>query len=68
MIGELDLVLGNTASEETFEGTLKKIWAESLTDGKVAARMEAFGERLTQARDRFADIREAELIVSQIFE
>ncbi|MBC8234222.1 DEAD/DEAH box helicase [bacterium] len=68
VIGELDLILGNLESDETFEGTLKNIWAESLKDGKFAERLEAFGDKLTESRDRFAEIKETELIVSQIFD
>ncbi len=68
VIGELDLILGNLESDATFEGTLKKIWAESLKDGKFAERLETFGDKLAESRDRFAEIKETELIVSQIFD
>ncbi len=68
VIGELDLILGRMEGGATFEGTLRKIWLESTSDHELTGRLDDFGDRLVQARDRFAGVKEAELIVSKIFE
>jgi len=68
VIGELDLILGNLESEATFPIMLRKIWLESSSEEEMEERLDAFGEELARARDRFAGVKEAELIVSGIFE
>ncbi|MHB0999408.1 MAG: DEAD/DEAH box helicase [Armatimonadota bacterium] len=68
VVGELDLILGNMETDETFEGTLRKIWIESITDDEIKSKLANFGKQITDARDRFAGIKEAEMIISKLFE
>lgn len=68
VIGELDLILGNLGGSATFEGQLRRLWLESASDTELNEKLDAFGEELARARDAFAGVKEAELIVSQIFE
>ncbi|MCC6445002.1 MAG: DEAD/DEAH box helicase [Armatimonadetes bacterium] len=68
VVGELDLILGNLEGKDTFEGILRRVWLESKTDEDMKKRLDAFGKEIDQARDRFARIKEAEVIVSGMFE
>jgi SNF2 family DNA or RNA helicase len=68
VIGELDLILGHLDEKATFEGQLRKFWLESTSDRELSEKLDAFGDELSRARDSFASVKEAELIVSQIFE
>lgn len=68
VVGELDLILGNVEAKESFEGALRRIWLQSRDEREVKAGLAELGERITEARNKFADIKEAEMIVSKIFE
>jgi len=68
VIGELDLILGQMEGGATFETTLRRIWLESASNKAMTESLDDFGDRLVKARNRFAGIRDAELIVSQIFQ
>ena len=52
----------------TFERMLRRLWLQSTSEDELARKLDAFGDHLVQARDRFAGVKEAELIVSSIFE
>ncbi|MBI3910628.1 MAG: DEAD/DEAH box helicase family protein [Armatimonadetes bacterium] len=68
VIGELDLVLGLTGAEESFEQVLAHTWREAEDEADCQRRVAELGDRLVAARERFGQIKEAELLVSQILE
>lgn len=68
VVGELDLILGNMQTRDTFEGTLRKIWFGSADDAEARRKLSEFGDAIDDARRRFAQIKEAEVVVSRIFE
>jgi SNF2 family DNA or RNA helicase len=68
VVGELDLVLGNIETEDTFEGALRKIWLASADEADLKSRLAEFGATIDDARKRFAQIKEAEVVVSRLFE
>jgi SNF2 family DNA or RNA helicase len=68
VVGELDLILGNMETTESFEGTLRDIWFGSKTDDEARRKLDEFGSRIDDARKRFAQIKEAEVVVSKLFE
>lgn len=68
VIGELDLILGNMDRTETFEEVICKIYFESRSEAEVKTKLDKYGEEIVQAREAFANIKEAEVIVSKIFD
>ena len=68
VIGELDTILGLMGSEQAFERALNRIWQEAQNDRAFRAALEELGEQVIVARDRFAGIKEADLMVSQVFD
>lgn len=68
VVGELDLILGNLETKDTFEDTLRRIWLESKTDSDAKRELTAFADRIVDARNKFAHIKEADVIVSKIFD
>ncbi|MHB1457093.1 MAG: DEAD/DEAH box helicase [Armatimonadota bacterium] len=67
VVGELDLILGNMETKDTFESALRKIWIQSTSDNEIKSKLDDFGKKLSSARARFAEIKEAETIVSKLF-
>jgi len=68
VVGELDLILGLLAEEASFEQTLARVWLEADTLDSYQAGLEALGEQVADARTRFQGIKEAEMLLSQVFE
>lgn len=68
VVGELDLILGNMETEETFEGRLRRIWFESADEAEARRKLSEFGRTIDDARKRFAEIKEAEVVVSRLFQ
>jgi len=68
VVGELDLVLGRLEGRGSIESAIHALWLRALDDTELDTGLEKLGDDLVQARDRFADIKEAELVVSKIFE
>jgi hypothetical protein len=68
VVGELDLILGNLEDDDTFEGTLRRIWLTSATDDEAKKKLDGLGKAIDGARKRFAEIKEADVIISKIFE
>jgi SNF2 family DNA or RNA helicase len=68
VVGELDLILGLMADQTSFEQTLARMWLES--DDLVQYRQELthLGERIREARQRYAGVQEAELFLSRVFD
>jgi hypothetical protein len=64
----LDLILGQIEGGSAFERTLRKLWLQSASDADLDRKLDALGDRLVQARDRFAGVKEAELIVSSLLD
>lgn len=68
VVGELDLILGTLETKETFEESLRHIWLESKTDSEMKQKLEVFANQLSDARERFSHIKEADVIVSKLFQ
>lgn len=68
VIGELDLILGEMSGEETFEKTLRRVALTGKTDEDVKQELAKLGHRVDDARNRFSEIKEAEMLVSKIFD
>lgn len=68
VVGELDLILGNMETDETFEGRLRKIWFGSSDEAEARRKLSEFGGTIDDARKRFAEIKEAEAVVSRLFQ
>ena len=68
VIGELDLILGNIETKDTFEGMLRKIWLESKDNNELKKKLSDFGKTIDDARKRFGEIKEADIVVSRIFD
>ena len=57
VIGELDLILGNLESAQSFEDLLREAWAASTNHEDLRRRMEQLGDLLTKARTRYEEVR-----------
>lgn len=68
VVGELDLILGDMEAKNSFESILRKICLDSKSDSEMKIKLEEFGDSLSEARARFDQIKEAETIVSKLFE
>lgn len=68
VVGELDLILGNLETKEAFEETLRRICIESRTDADMKHELSNLADRITVARKRFSKIKEADMIVSKLFD
>lgn len=68
VVGELDLILGLMADETSFEQALARIWLD--TDNPLLYRegLDDLGRRVVDARQKFAGVQEAELLLSRVFE
>lgn len=68
VVGELDLILGLMADDASFEHALARIWLD--TDNPLLYRegLDNLGRRVLDARERFASVQEAELLLSRVFE
>ncbi len=68
VVGELDLILSEVEEKKTFEHTIQEIWLTSKDDDDMRQRFERFGEHLVQARKEFENVKEAEVLTSELFE
>ena len=68
VVGELDVILGLLADESSFEQAVARIWLEAEDPSRYRADLLQLGERLVQARARFAGVQEAERHLSQVFD
>ena len=68
VVGELDLILGLMADDTSFENAIARVWLE--TDNPLLYRegLDDLGRRVVDARQRFAGVQEAELLLSRVFE
>ncbi|NOZ21336.1 MAG: DEAD/DEAH box helicase [Planctomycetes bacterium] len=68
VIGELDLILGNIDTRESFEETVRTIWWTAKSDDDVKAGFDDLGKSIERARKKYSRIKESETILSGIFE
>jgi SNF2 family DNA or RNA helicase len=68
VVGELDLILGLMADETSFEQALARIWLEAEDPLDYQREVLSLGDRITDARDRFRQVKEAELFLSKVFD
>ena len=68
VVGELDLILGNMTTNETFESTLRDILLCSDNEEDRKLKLTEFSQKIDDARNQFDQIKEAEVIVSRLFE
>ena len=64
VIGEVDLVLGQTKSEKEFEDRILDIYGESRDDRDITEAFERLGDELLAARQQYAKIKQLD---SEIF-
>jgi len=64
VIGEVDLVLGQTKTETEFEERILDIYGQSRNDQDIATAFEALGDELIEARRRYDKIKRLD---SEIF-
>lgn len=53
VVGELDMILGNLDEEREFEELVRDLWLETEGQEQFAEQMEAFGERLLEAKESY---------------
>jgi len=65
VIGELDLILGNLENNKSFEDLLRDAWETSSSEDELAARIDALGEVLVNARQSYEQVRESNQIMDE---
>ncbi len=68
VIGELDLILGAVDDKRSFEQVITDIWISSQNNEELDQRFQELGNKILKARQKFRKIKEAEAILSEIFE
>ena len=58
VIGEIDMILGQLATEQDFEEIVTDLWLASEDRDAFRLRMAAFGDRLLEAKQAYLEIRE----------
>ncbi len=57
VIGELDLILGSIEGDKSFEDLLRAAWEAAASEVDLRARIEALGDVLSNARNRYDAVR-----------
>jgi serine/threonine protein kinase len=68
VIGELDLILGDFESDETFEKCLQRIWLTSDSDEEMKKEIDRLGNKLIEARKNFQNSMDTDMNISALFE
>lgn len=68
VIGEVDLILGALDNKKSFEQIITDIWTSSQNDVELYQKFDQLGNKILKARQKFRKIKEAEAILSDIFE
>lgn len=63
VIGELDLILGGLDGADSFEDLLRQAWAEADSEDDLHQRIEAVGDLLVRARQKYEQVRESNAIL-----
>ena len=68
VIGELDLILGGLEGADSFEDLLRQAWEAADSEADLQERLEAVGDRLVAARQKYEQVRESNAILDGILE
>jgi SNF2 family DNA or RNA helicase len=66
VIGELDLILGNLESPQSFEELLREAWEQSASENDLSERLRQLGEMLERARNRYEEVRANNQILDEM--
>ena len=55
VVGEVEMVLGNLEEEREFEDVVLDLWVNADDDEQFRARMDALGDQLVGAKQRYLD-------------
>ncbi|MCB9137855.1 MAG: DEAD/DEAH box helicase family protein [Caldilineaceae bacterium] len=68
VIGELDLILGNVQGAKSFEDLLRNAWESARSERDLQERIEAIGDVLLEARERYETVRERNMALDDMLE
>ncbi len=67
VIGELDLILGDFESDETFEKCLQRIWLDYTSEEEMKKEIDLLGNKLEEARKNFHASMDTDMNISALF-
>jgi len=68
VIGELDLILGGLEGADSFEDILRQAWEAAESEDDLQGRLEAVGDLLARARQKYEQVRESNAILDGLLE
>ncbi len=68
VIGELDLILGGLDGADSFEDMLRQAWEAAESEDDLQGRLEAVGDLLVRARQKYEQVRESNAILDGLME
>ena len=55
VVGEVEMILGNLDEEREFEDIVLDLWVDAADNGQFQTQMEALGEQIVSAKQRYLD-------------